>query len=98
MANTYTQIYIQIVFGVYHRSPLIKKENKDELQKYISGIIINKKQKLLSINCMSDHSHLFIGIKPDICLSNLVRDMHLRIIFYTLFYIKISYNTVKNNI
>ncbi len=75
MANTYTQIYIQVVFAVQGRLNLIKKDNKEELHKYITGIIRNKKQKLIAINSMADHIHIFIGIKPSIALSDLVRDM-----------------------
>lgn len=73
MANTYTQIYIQVVFAVQGRLNLIKKDNKEELHKYITGIIRNKKQKLIAINSMPDHSHIFIGMKPSIALSDLVR-------------------------
>ena len=65
MANTYTQIYIQIVFAVQRRSNLIKAEYKEELQKYMTGIIRNKKQKLIAINIMPDHAHIFIGLKPN---------------------------------
>ncbi len=75
MANTYTQIYIQIVFAVQGRYNLIRKEHKGELQKYITGIIRNKKQKLIAINSMPDHMHVFIGMKPSIALSDLVRDI-----------------------
>jgi len=75
MANTYTQIYIQIVFAVKGRQNLIKKNHKDELYKYITGIVRNKNQKLISINGMSDHIHILIGLKPDIALSDLVRDI-----------------------
>ena len=75
MANTYTQIYIHIVFTVKGRQNLIPSEHKDELQKYISGIIRNKGHKLIAINNMPDHIHLFIGLKPDVALSDLVRDI-----------------------
>ena len=75
MANTYTQIYIHIVFAVQGRQNLIKKENKEELQKYITGIIRNKNQKLIAINIPPDHGHIFIGMKPSIALSDLVRDI-----------------------
>lgn len=75
MANTYTQIYIQVVFAVQGRQSLIKKEHKEELHKYITGIIRNKDQKLITINCMTDHSHIFMGVKPTIALSDLVRDI-----------------------
>jgi REP element-mobilizing transposase RayT len=75
MANTYTQLYIHIVFAVKGRYNLILEQHKDELYKYITGIIKNKGQKLLCINGMSDHIHIFIGMKPDIALSDLVRDV-----------------------
>jgi REP element-mobilizing transposase RayT len=75
MANTYTQIYIHIVFAVQGRQNLIKKENKEELYKYITGIVKNKGQKLIAINSMPDHAHVFIGMKPNMALSDLVRDI-----------------------
>ncbi len=75
MANTYTQIYIHIVFAVQGRQNLIKPEFNEELQKYISGIIRNKKQKLIALNFPFDHGHIFIGMKPNVSLSDLVRDI-----------------------
>ena len=75
MANTYTQIYIQIVFAVKGRQNLIPKKQKEELHKYITGIISKRGQKLLAINCMSDHTHIFVGMKPNICISDLTRDI-----------------------
>ena len=75
MANTYTQIYIHIVFAVQGRRNVIGKDRKEELHKYITGIIRNKQQKLIAINSMPDHVHIFIGMKPNIALSDLVRDM-----------------------
>jgi len=75
MANTFTQIYVQIVFVVQGRQNLIKNEHKEELHKYITGVIKKKNQKLIAINCMPDHTHIFIGLKPNIALSDLVRDI-----------------------
>ena len=75
MANTYTQIYIHVVFAVEGRQNLIKPEHNNELQKYITGIVTGQKQKLIAINNMPDHLHLLVGIKPDIALSDLVRDV-----------------------
>ena len=75
MANTYTQIYIQVVFAVQDRQSLIKPEHNDELQKYITGIVTNQCQKLIAINNMPDHMHILIGQKPNIALSDLVRDI-----------------------
>jgi putative transposase len=75
MANTYSQIYIQVVFAVQGRQSLIQPPYKEEIHKYISGIIRNKKQKLITINGMPDHLHMLIGLKPDLALSDLVRDV-----------------------
>lgn len=75
MANTYSQMYVQIVFAVLGRENIIPKKNKEELHKYITGIVKNRGQKLLAINCMPDHAHIFIGFKPDICISDIVRDI-----------------------
>ena len=75
MANTYTQIYIHIVFAVEGRQNLIAPEHNDELQKYITGIIHAQKHKLIAINNLPDHLHLLIGLRPDAALSDLVRDV-----------------------
>ncbi len=75
MANTYTQIYIQVVFAVEARQCLISRERKEELQKYIAGIVTRKGQKLLAVHCMPDHTHILIGLKPNIALSDLVGDI-----------------------
>jgi len=75
MANTYTQIYIQVVFAVEGRQNLVRREWKEELQKYMTGIVTAQAQKLLAIHCMPDHAHLLIGQKPNIALSDLVGDI-----------------------
>jgi len=75
MANTYSQIYVQIVFAVQGRQNLIKKKHREELHKYISGIVKNRNQKMLSIFAMPDHIHLLVGLKPNISISDLVRDI-----------------------
>ena len=75
MANTYTQIYIHVVFAVESRQNLIAPEHNDELQKFITGIVSGQKQKLIAINNMPDHLHLLVGLRPDSPLSDLVRDV-----------------------
>lgn len=75
MAGTFSKIYIQVVFAVKNRDSLINQEWEEELFKYISGIIKNKEQKLLAINGMPDHIHILIGMKPNCCLSDLVREI-----------------------
>src|SRR2546425_3964520 len=75
MANTFSQIYIQTVFAVDGRLSLIRSEFKEELYKYITGIVRNNGHKLISINGMSDHIHILIGLKPAMALADLVRDI-----------------------
>jgi REP element-mobilizing transposase RayT len=66
MPNTYTQIYIQIVFAVNGRENLIQSYNREELQKYIFGIIRKREQKLISIFCMPDHVHILLSLSPSV--------------------------------
>lgn len=75
MANTFSQIYIQTVFAVSGRMSLITKDYKEELYKYITGIVRNKGQKLLQINGMADHLHILIGLRPAMAIAELVRDV-----------------------
>ncbi len=75
MANTYTQIYLHVVFAVEGRQNLIKPGHNDELQKYITGIVSGQKHKLIAINNMPDHLHLLVGLRPDAALSDLMRDI-----------------------
>lgn len=75
MANTYTQMYIQIVFAVKRRQNLIQKKWKDELHKYICGIVNGKGQKVYAIGGVEDHIHILVSIKPNIAISDLVRDI-----------------------
>lgn len=75
MGDTFSQIYIQIVFGVRNRKKLIHSSWEEQLFKFIAGIIKNKGQKLLAINGMPDHIHILIGMKASCNLSDLVREI-----------------------
>jgi putative transposase len=75
MANTFSQIYLQFVFAVKNRQSLIKKENKEELHKYITGIVQNRKSKMLAIYCMPDHAHIFVGFKPVMQISDFAKEI-----------------------
>ncbi|SDH90319.1 REP element-mobilizing transposase RayT [Chryseobacterium taeanense] len=75
MANTYTQIYIQIVFAVKGRQNLISKQNREELHKFITGIVTNRNQKLFAVFAMPDHVHILVSIGPTVLISDLVRDI-----------------------
>ncbi len=73
MANTYTQLHIQLIFAVKYRRALIEESWEIEMQKYITGIIQNKSHKMLQINNVADHIHIFIGMRPDQSISSLVQ-------------------------
>lgn len=75
MPSTFSQIYIQIVFAVQNRDALIDSIWEERLYQYITGIVQNKGQKLIAINGMPDHLHVFIGMKPSCCLSDLIREI-----------------------
>jgi len=75
MANTYTQIHIQAVFAVQNRACIINNSWKDELYKYITGIIKNNQHKPLAINGMPDHVHVLFGMRPSQSLSDLMQDI-----------------------
>jgi putative transposase len=66
---------IQIVFAVEGLQNSIEGIHKEELQKYITGIITRQGQKLLAIHCMPDHTHILVGLKPSMALSDLVGDI-----------------------
>jgi len=72
MANTYVQAYFHLVFAVYNRKALIRKSWKDNLEKYITGIIQNNSHKLLAIGSMPDHIHIFIGYNLNQTIPDLV--------------------------
>ena len=75
MSNSYTQIYIQIVIVVKGRHCLIPNQKKENLYKYITGIIQNKKHKLIAINGIPNHIHILIGLNPAEALSALVKEI-----------------------
>ncbi len=75
MANTFTQIYLHLVFAVQNRISLIQSEWKDELYKYIVGIVKNNGHKLIAINGMPDHLHIAVGYKPHQLIPDLLQDI-----------------------
>lgn len=75
MANTYTQIHIHFVFAVKFRHGIIQSKWKEDLYKYIAGIIQNNNHKLLAINGMPDHIHILIGLRPAQSISDLMKEV-----------------------
>ncbi|MBI5404521.1 MAG: IS200/IS605 family transposase [Ignavibacteriae bacterium] len=75
MANTFTQLYVHIVFSVKGRKNALQTENKESLHKYITAIVQKRNVKMMAINSMPDHIHIFLGLCPDISVSDIVRDI-----------------------
>ncbi len=75
MANTYTELFVQMIFAVTNRQNLIIEPYREELQKYMTGIVSQKNQKLISIYCNPDHTHVFASMKPDKSVASLVNDL-----------------------
>ena len=75
MADTFSQIYLQFVFAVKHRQNLIAKEHKEEVHKYITGLVQHRKAKMLAIHCMPDHIHFFVGYKLNVLISDFVKEI-----------------------
>nr|WP_315822838.1 IS200/IS605 family transposase [Paraflavitalea speifideiaquila] len=73
MANTYTQLYIHCVFAVKYRAALLDTSWDQRLRMYITGIVQNHKHKMLAINNMADHLHLFVGLHPGQSISDMMQ-------------------------
>jgi REP element-mobilizing transposase RayT len=75
--NTFTQILYQIVFAPKNQEKTLADENRQELYKYIWGILKNKKCHLYRIGGMSDHIHIVTHLHPTISLASLVKDIKI---------------------
>jgi len=75
MANTYTQILVQIIFAVKDRQSFVSEKHREQVEKYICGIISNKQSKPLALYCNPDHCHVLIGLHPSISVSEMTREI-----------------------
>ena len=75
MANTYSQVYLQFVFAFKGRQSIINSKYNEELQKYITGIVQNRKQKMLAINNVSDHIHLLVGFNTIMSIADFMEEV-----------------------
>ena len=75
MADTFSQIYIHLVFSVKERQNVIHKTWREELFKYVSGILKGKNQKVFAIGGMPDHIHILISLRPNCMISELVNSV-----------------------
>ena len=75
MANTYTQLHIHFVFAVKYRAAMIQPPWENLIHKYITGIVQNNGHKLLAINSVPDHLHMFVGLNPKQSISEMMRQV-----------------------
>jgi putative transposase len=75
--STYTQILYQIIFSTFNREKTLTPTNRQELFRYITGILQNKKCHLYRINCVYDHLHIVTHLHPSLSLASLIKDIKL---------------------
>lgn len=73
MSDTYTQLYIQFVFAVKFRKAMLDPIWDERLRLYITAIIQNNGHKMIAINNMPDHIHIFIGLNPTQAISKIMQ-------------------------
>ncbi len=73
--GVFTQLYIQLVFAVKYRDRLLNDDIREKVFSYMSGIVTNSKHKSIIINGVSDHVHIFLGLNPNLSISDTVRDL-----------------------
>jgi len=75
MAHSYSKNYQHIVFGVKYREAVLAPKHNAELQKYITGLVKNRKSYLIAINNVEDHMHLFIDLNRIYSVSKIVQEL-----------------------
>jgi len=73
--GSFTNIIYQIVFGTKYRIPCLEAGNRDELFKYISGILKNKKCHLYQIGGVEDHIHILTHLHQEQPLASLIKEI-----------------------
>jgi len=73
MANTYHQIYLQTVFAVKYRNAVLDKSWRPKLQGVIGNLINETGCKTIIVNGVEDHMHCFIGLRPAVSVSELMK-------------------------
>jgi len=75
MANTYTQLYVHVVFAVQGRQNFIPAQHRETLHRYLTAALQNDGHKMLAVFCMPDHVHFLADINPAISISDMVLDV-----------------------
>src|SRR5690606_28238843 len=72
-SNTYSQIHIQLVFAVKFRASMIQADWKERLHSYVTAVLQKDEHKMLQVNSMPDHIHIFGGFRPHQAISGIVQ-------------------------
>jgi len=73
MANTYHQIYLQSVFAVKYRAAVLDKTWRNKVQGVIGNLINETGCKTIIVNGVEDHMHCFLGLRPSVSVSELMK-------------------------
>ncbi|MCP4398744.1 MAG: IS200/IS605 family transposase, partial [bacterium] len=73
--DTFTQLYVHLIFAVQHRQYLLHDPVAPRVFKYMSGIVRDLKHKSMIVNGMPDHVHLLLGLHPSVSISDTVHDI-----------------------
>jgi putative transposase len=75
MSQTYTDLNDHLIFGTKDRHPWILEEFRDELCRYLGGIVKANDGHPVEINAVADHAHLLVRLPPTVALANVMRDV-----------------------
>jgi len=78
MANTYHQIYLQTVFSVKYRNAVLDKSWRGQLFGVIGNLINETNCKTIIVNGVADHVHCFLGLKPVVSVSELMKTVKVK--------------------
>ena len=73
--STHTAISYHIVFSTKDRAPVLKQDRREELFRYIWGIIENRQGHLFRISGVEDHIHVLTSLHPTVSLADFVKDI-----------------------
>ena len=82
MANTYHQIYLQLVFGVKYRRALLDKSWRSKVQGVMGNLINETGCKTIIVNGVEDHIHCFVGLRPAVSVSDLMKTVKAKSSLY----------------
>ena len=75
MSDSYTNLLYHIVFSTKARRKLITVEYEARLHDYIGGILRSAGGIALELNGTEDHLHLLAKLRPDVSVSDVLRDL-----------------------